>query len=151
MNCIREAENYLRYYRELNQSLGHADRMINQLKRQSAPREVGAVNMDVTGVRAEKPVNTLNQIYQLQRWQEMKERTQVEIDKVEESLKGICLDPGCERYRDILYMWYVEKKDKEAIANEIGYSTRQSVYDIKIKAIRKFAVCLFGVTALQAI
>ncbi|WP_333594382.1 hypothetical protein [Anaerospora hongkongensis] len=150
MNCIREAENYLRYYRELSQSLGHADRMIKQLKQQGAPREVGAVNMDVTGVRAGKPVNTLNQIYQLQRWQEMKERTQEEIEKVEEELSGICLDPGCERYRDLLHMWYVEKKDKETIADELGYSHRQSVYEIKNKAIKKFAVALFGVMALEA-
>lgn len=150
MNCIREAENYLRYYRELRQSIGHAERMIKQLEKQGAPREVGAVNMDVTGVRAGKPINTLNQMYQLQKWQEMRDLTQVEIDKIEEELSGVCLDPGCERYRDILYKWYVEKKDKETIADEIGYSTRKSVYDHKKKAIRKFAVCLFGVTALQA-
>jgi len=150
MNCIREAENYLRYYRELNQSLGHADRMIKQLEQQGAPRKVGAVNMDVTGVRAEKPVNTLNQIYQLQKWQEMKERTQEEIEKVEEELSGICLDPGCERYRDILYMWYVEKKDKETIADETGYS-RRAVFYLKKSAIRKFSVALFGIEALQAI
>lgn len=150
MNCIREAENYLRYYRELNQSLGHADRMINKIKWQSAPRALGAVNMDVTGVRADKPINTLNQMYQLQKWQEMRERTQEEIDGIEVSLQGICLDPGCERYRDILFMWYVEKRDKEDIAECMGYSTRQSVYDIKAKAMRKFAVCLFGVTALEA-
>lgn len=151
MNCIREAENYLRYYRELKQSIRHADRMIAKLTWQGAPKGAGAVNMDVTGIRASKSVNTLNQMYQLLKWQEMRERTQVEIDKVEESLSGICLDPGCERYRDVLVMWYIDKLDKEAIADCMGYSTRQSVYDIKAKAIRKFAVCLFGVTALQAI
>lgn len=150
MNCIREAENYLRYYRELNQSLGHADRMIGKLVSQGWPKDLTAVSMDVTGVRADKPVNTLNQMYQLQKWQEMREQTQEEIDRIEVSLQGICLDPGCDRYRDILFMWYVEKRDKEDIAESMGYSTRQSVYDIKAKAIRKFAVCLFGVTALQA-
>jgi hypothetical protein len=65
MNYIREAENYLRYYRDLQQSIRHANRMIAKLTWQGAPRDAGAVNMDVTGVRASKPVNTLNQIYQL--------------------------------------------------------------------------------------
>ncbi|WP_312516001.1 hypothetical protein [Anaerospora sp.] len=93
MNYIREAENYLRYYRELQQSIRHADRMIVKLTWQGAPRDAGAVDMVVAGVRASKLVNTLNQIYQLQKWQEMRERTQVEIDKVEESLSVICADP----------------------------------------------------------
>jgi hypothetical protein len=151
MNCIREAENYLRYYRELHQSIEHADYMISKLVNQTAPKEVSAVSMDVTGVRAGKPCNTLNQMYQLQMWQEMKNRTLVEIEKVDNVLVSISKDPGCERYKDILYMWYVKKKAKEEIADEIGYSHRQSVYEIRSKAIKKFAVALFGVVALVAI
>ena len=79
MNYIREAENYLRYYRELHQSIEHADYMINKLVKQTAPKGISAVSVDITGVRAGKPVNTLNQIYQLQMWKEMKDRTMVEI------------------------------------------------------------------------
>lgn len=60
----------------------------------------------------------------------MLERTLVEVNKVEESLTFICKDPGCKRYRDILYLWYVEKLDKEEIAEQLGYSHRQSAYDI---------------------
>ncbi|MEN6620604.1 MAG: hypothetical protein ABFD50_03500 [Smithella sp.] len=75
----------------------------------------------------------------------------VEIEKIENSLAGICADPGCERYRDVLYMWYVEKFDKDDIAETLGYSSRQSVYDMRNRAIKKFAVALFGVVALEAI
>jgi DNA-directed RNA polymerase specialized sigma subunit len=84
-------------------------------------------------------------------WQEMKDRTLVEIAKVDSLLNAISQDLGCERYKDILFMWYVEKKPKEYIANEVGYSQRQSVYEIKNKAIKKFAVALFGIVALVAI
>ncbi|QDR80218.1 sigma-70 family RNA polymerase sigma factor [Sporomusa termitida] len=151
MNCIREAENYLRYYRELHQSINHASRMIVRLRMQTAPGVVSAVNIDVTGIRSSKTVNTLNQMYQLQKWQEMKDRTLEEIEKIEEALAGISQAQGCERYRDVLFMWYVERLDKDEIAEKLGYSTRQSVYDMKNKAIRKFAVALFGVIALEAI
>lgn len=151
MNCIREAENYLRYYRELKKSVEHADRMIGQLMRQTAPRMIGAVTMDITGIRTSQPHDTLNQIYQLQKWQEMKELTLNEIGKVDSVLDAICQDSGCERYKEVLVMWYVEKMDKDMIAGKFGYSSRQSVYDMKNKAIRKFAVALFGVTALKAI
>lgn len=151
MNCIREAENYLRYYRELHQSIEHADYMISKLKWQTAPKGMSAVSMDVTGVRAGKPCNTLNQMYQLQMWQEMKQRTLVEIEKIDKVLESISQESGCERYKDILFMWYVEKKCKENIADEVGYSHRQSVYEIRNKAIKKFSVALFGVVALVAI
>lgn len=151
MNCIREAENYLRYYRELQQSINHANRMIGRLKMQTAPGAVSAVNIEVTGIRSSKPVNTLNQLYQLQKWQEMKERTLEEIEKIEEALAGINQAQGCERYRDVLFMWYVERLDKDEIAEKLSYSHRQSAYEVKNKAIKKFAVALFGVVALEAI
>lgn len=152
MDCIREAENYLRYYRELRKSIEHADRMIGQLMWQTAPKTLGAVTMDVTGIRSSQPFDTLNQIFQLQKWQEMRELTLTEMGKVEDVLNTICQDPGCERYKDVLIMWYVEKLEKEDIARSIGYSetSRRIVYEIKTNAIRKFAVALFGVTALQA-
>jgi hypothetical protein len=153
VDCIREAENYLRYYRELTKSIEHADRMIGQLMWQTAPKALGAVTMDVTGVRASRPFDAINQIFQLQKWQEMRELTLIEMAKVEDILNTICLDPGCERYKEILVMWYVQKLEKEDIARSLGYSqtSRRTVYEIKDKAIRKFAVALFGVTALQAI
>ncbi|SDL89693.1 hypothetical protein SAMN04488502_1011120 [Dendrosporobacter quercicolus] len=44
------------------------------------------------------------------------------MGKVEDVLNAICLDPGCERYKDVLIMWYVKKVDKEDIARGIGYS-----------------------------
>ncbi|MDF2571533.1 MAG: hypothetical protein K0R55_3137 [Sporomusa sp.] len=87
MNCIREAENYLRYYREL-QSEHRA--------RRSRDYQVGAIS----------------------RW---------------------------------FFMWYVERLDKEEIAERLGYSSRQSVYDMRNRAIKKFAVALFRVAALEAI
>ncbi|AIF51231.1 hypothetical protein [Pelosinus sp. UFO1] len=151
MDCIKEAENYLRYYRELHQSIEHADYMISKLVNQTAPNDMSAVSMDITGIRAGKPCNTLNQMYQLQVWQEMKERTMEEIAKVDNVLDTISQDTGCEIYRNLLYMWYVEKKVKQKIAEELGYSHKQSVYEIKNKAIKKFAVALFGVSALEAI
>ncbi|MDF2568681.1 MAG: hypothetical protein K0R55_285 [Sporomusa sp.] len=153
MDCIREAENYLRYYRELTKSVEHADRMIGQLTWQTAPKTLGVVTMDVTGVRVSQSHDTLTQIFQLQKWQEMRELTLIEMAKVEDVLNSICQDPGCERYRDVLVMWYVEKMEKEDIARSIGYSetSRRIVYEMKTDAIRKFSVALFGVTALKAI
>jgi hypothetical protein len=55
-------------------------------------------------------VNTLNQMYQLQKWQEMRENTLVELDRIDKELDLICEESGCERYKDILVMWYVGRR-----------------------------------------
>jgi hypothetical protein len=151
VDFIREAENYLLYYRELRKSIEHADWMISQLTWQTAPQGARTAQLEATGIHAGRPVNTLNQLYQLQKWQEIRDRTQVEIEKIDDVLDSICRDPGCEKYRDILVMWYVEKMDKEEIAELLGYSQRQSVYQLRKRATEKFAVSLFGIDALQAI
>lgn len=54
-------------------------------------------------------------------------------------------------YGEVLKMWYVDKLPKEEIAEEVKYSSRQSIYDIKNKAIRKFAIRLFGLEALKMV
>jgi hypothetical protein len=149
MNYIKEAENYLRYYRELYKSVEHAEYMIQRFTYQTCPGEISAVYMEVTGVRAAKPIHTLNQIYQLQKWQEIRDNTLVEIDKIESTLQSICQGPGCERYRDILYMWYVEKLPKWQIAETIGYSDRH-VRRLKQDALKKFIIILFGTVAIAA-
>lgn len=74
----------------------------------------------------------------------------VEIAKVDDVLDSICIDPGCERYKDILFMWYVEKLEKDDIADQSGYS-RRTIFYVKAKAIRKFSISLFGIDALKAV
>jgi len=151
VDCIREAENFLKYYRDLSKSIEYSDRMIKGLMKQTAPKNPTAVVMDITGIRASRAHDTLNQLYAIQKWQEMRELTLVEMEKVEDVLDYIADEPGCEQYKEVLLSWYVERMDKETIARQLGYSSKQSVYDIKNKAIRKFAVTAFGVTALKAV
>ena len=54
------------------------------------------------------------------------------------------------KYGKVLYAWYVKRIPREDIDKEIGYSRRQ-VYNIKDAAIRKFAVRILGIKALNAI
>lgn len=150
MNYIKEAENYLKYYRNLKKSLDHANYMINNFTWLTAPNSIHAVVNDPSGISARKPVNTVEQLYELVRWQEQKKQTQKEIDHIEEILNDMVKEKGCEKYRRVLEMWYVEKEDKEYIAQELNYCTR-NVFRVKEKALEKFAVTLFGIKALKAI
>lgn len=151
MDCIREAENRLWYYRDLLRSVDYAREQIGTLMSIGAPRDTSAVQLDPVGIRASKPHDTLNIMYQLQRWTEIRDKTLAEIEKIDLVLDDISKEPGCERFGDILKMWYVEKMNKDDIANDLGYNQRRSVYELRNRAIKKFAIRIFGLEALQAI
>lgn len=146
MDYIKEAENYLRHYKELKSSIKHAEHEIAKLKWKSRPGEVSAVSNDITGVTADHPGNTLNEMYQLQKWQDVRDESNREIQHVENLLAGME-----EKERKVLEMWYVQRMDKYDIAAEFGYNSKQPVYNTRNIAIKKFAVILFGINALKAI
>lgn len=146
MDYVKEAENYLRHYASLKKSVEHAQYMIERLTYKSRPREVGAAQNDVTGVAAQCPGNTLQEMYELQRWQSVREESLHEIGHIERLLEGMD-----EKERRVLQMWYVEKMNAADVAADFGYDERRSVYNLKGKALKNFSVILFGVSALKAI
>lgn len=145
MDYVKEAEKYLRYYANLKKSVAHAEYMIERLTYKSRPKEVCAVVNDVTGVAAHCPGNTLQEIYELQRWQEVCEKSAREVEHIETLLDGLE-----QKERRILQMWYLERLDKFKIAIEMDCSER-NVFYLKSKAVRNFAVNLFGILALKAL
>jgi hypothetical protein len=150
MNCIREAEKRLIHYRGLEKSLEQIDKDIARIIGRSTPSELNAVAMDVTGVRGGMTEDTLNVLYELKVLSESKKRTEEEIGSIAQTLKDISADKDSRIYGKILYLWYVKRKDKDAMASELGYTVRH-LYRIKDEAIQKFAVQIFGIVALEAI
>lgn len=151
MNYIKEAESYLWYYHDLYRSIENIDRQIARLIAKASPKMISAIRFDETGVKAGHYDDTLNVLFEIQKLTEAKAETQAALAEVEKILEEISQEPGCELYGQVLRKWYIEKVPKEDIASEIGYSSRRSVYEIKNRAIRKFAVRLFGIEALKAV
>lgn len=150
MNYIREAENYLYYYHDLHKSLQQIESQISRLIAKAGPKDISAVCYEqVKANPSPHQDETINVLFQLQKLIENRERTKQELEKIDRILDEISQDPGCELYGEILRKWYIERVPKEDIAEELGYSSRQSIYDLRAKAIRKFAVRLFGIGALE--
>lgn len=150
MDYIREAEKYLYHYRDLEKSLEWQEKEINKLMWQGAPRDISAVYLDgmPKGSIHDETINTL---FKLNMYVGMKKETEEEISKIDEILKDIGSEQGCENYEKVLRMWYIEGKSKEEIAQALNYNSRTSIYEIRNQAIRKFAIRLFGIDALKAI
>lgn len=53
--------------------------------------------------------------------------------------------------REILRLWYIERKSKEDIAAEIQYSSISSLYDLRNRAVADFALLYFGAGATGSI
>lgn len=151
MDYIKEAEKRLLHYRDLEKSLQQLKRDISERILKSGPSELSAVSLDFTGVSSGKVDDTCNMIYEINQLKECYFTTKKEVGKIEMLLADISKDHGCEQYGKLLKLWYVDKVGKEKIKDEMGYSSIQSVYDMKNKSIRKFAIRLFGINALKVI
>lgn len=152
MDYIREAEKVLRHYRDLKYALDNLRHQIEIIIKRYGPSDAKIAQLDETGIKCGHYDNTLNDMFKLQVLSENEKKTAEEIKKIDEILNQIEKEPGCEYYSQVLRLWYIEKVPKEEIAGLIGYSpnSRQSIYNIKDQAIRKFAVMYFGIGALKA-
>ncbi len=150
MNYIQEAEKRLRYYRDLENSITQMNKDVARIIARSSPSELNAVAMDITGIHCSKVDEAYNVLFELQTLRESIERTEQELESIKSILDDISQEPECRHYGRVLYLWYVQRVDREDIAREIGYTSRH-VYRLKDDAIRKFAVRILGIKALDAI
>lgn len=153
MDYVREAEKVLYHYRDLKFALQNLEHQIEKLIFQSAPADAKGANIEITGVKYGYHDDAINTLFKLKVLTENQEKTAAEIKKIDELLDELEKDSDCEYYSQVLRLWYIEKTPKEEIAGLIGYSpnSRQSIYNIKDQAIRKFAIMYFGIGALKAI
>lgn len=151
MNYIKEAENILWHYNDLYKSLENNDKQFAKIISRTGPSDLSAVALDLTGIHSSKTDEAYNVLFELNKLRECKENTAAELSKIDDLLQNISNEKGCELFGAVLRKWYIEKMPKEDIAGETGYSSKQSIYDLRAKAIRKFAVQMFGIEALRAI
>ena len=153
MNYIKEAENILWYYNDLYRSIENMNREIAKIVSRQSPSALNAISLDPTGCHGSGDAddNTYNLMFKIKTLTDSRESTMVELGKLDELLEDISRDPGCELYGRVLQEWYIKRTPKEEIARNIGYSHKRSIYQIKGRAIKKFAVRNFGLDAMRII
>lgn len=153
MNYIKEAENILWYYNDLYRSIENMNREIAKLVSKQGPSALNAIQLEVTGIHGSGDAddNTYNLLFKLKTLSENRAKTIEELEKADKILDEISQESGCELYGQVLKEWYIKRTPKDEIAEQIGYSTRVSVYQIRDRAIKKFAVRHFGLDTLKVI
>lgn len=151
MNYIEEAEKYLKHHNDLYRSLRNMHRERAKLIGKGGPKfykEADYTQPVVTGGLGQE--EAYNLLFKIKVLSDNIAKTEEKIKEIDIILEDISREPGCELYGDILKKWYIIKMPREEIAQEASYCER-NIYKIKDKAIRKFAVNLFGLDAINII
>lgn len=147
IDYFEKAETVLKNYKLLRESLGHIDRRLNRLSMMGAPKPLTAI--DISAVTGTGGMTTEAILKEVAEKQNEKSETVLVIKDIEQALTVIAERKDCSDYRKLLIMWYVDELDKEKIINILGYSSRQSAYSHRNKALRKFAIAFFGAKAMN--
>ena len=65
-------------------------------------------------------------------------------------IKGI-IDQLKDEYKKLVVLWYLEKKPKEAVMEELYIQSLSTVYDLRNRAVAEFALLYFGGSTLGSI
>lgn len=150
MDFIHEAEKKLWHYKDMKRSLEWQEKEISKLKWEGYPSGCSAILYDGMPKGGNKD-EAVNIAFKIKMYMDMVESTEAELKEIDKVLEEISQDKGCERYGEILRLWYIEGLPKEKIMEQIDLNSLSYIYELRDKAIRKFAVSIFGFEALKAI
>ena len=139
INYFEAAEKTLRARGLLETALGNLERKKERILRYGAPSEYPSADMSkpYTGV---KFVNDA--------LADCLELAEVMREKVEE-IDGVLAQMDEDDAR-ILRLWYIERKSKDEITEAVCYSSTSSLYDLRNKALVRFALLYFGAGAMPS-
>lgn len=152
MNYIQEAERIMKDYRKLIDSVKNMKKRKNILSMRGVPSENTQANYSKEKTSGNKYANdTINELCEISQLNIQIKETEAEIQFISEILKQIKLEN--ETLEKFLKLRYIEMPQVQLkkIAAEIGYSedSNHTIYEIKNKALREFAIRYFGVHALK--
>ena len=139
MNYIKESEEILKNHRKLNTSLNNLYYRRNKIIKSGFPRELMGTSYDKPDVQhMDYSESTIN---------ETKEEMQL-VDDILEQIKKE--DEILEKFIKLKYITEYKKSMRE-IAKKLHYSenSNHTIYDIRKKALKEFAVLYFGVRGIK--
>ena len=129
----------------LETALGNLERKKERILRYGAPSEYPSADMSKPYTGAKSVNDALADCLELA---EVMREIQVTRDKVEE-IDDVLAQMDEDDAR-ILRLWYIERKSKDEITEAVCYSSTSSLYDLRNKALVRFALLYFGAGAMPS-
>lgn len=148
MDYVKEAEGYLRSYTDLTEAVENLENELDFLEEELT----GAKAIDYSGMPggggASLPDDRLvNLLYKKQIKEKSLELTKKKIDHIDLVLSQLSIGEGNEQDEKVLRKFFIDNLRGQALEKEFTVSERH-VYRMKGKAIRRFAIQIFGIKGL---
>ena len=143
INYFDAAENTLRGRGFLDSALKNLERRKERIVQHGSPAGYPSPDFSKPYASTSAVNDTLAECLEVVREIKATEEKIQEIDAVISQLG--------EAERDIIRLWYIERKSKEEIAAAVNYASATSVYDLRNKAVAEFALRYFGAGALPSV
>ena len=146
MNYFKAAEQVLSSIPTLKRALENLQKREQRLIEQGKPREPGDIDYNKPFTDSHYVSDTLNELLELSECSKNIAETQRKLVELEN-----IIDQLNEEYKKVVVLWYVEKRSKEAIMEELYVESLTTVYNIRNKAVAEFALLYYGASALPSI
>jgi len=146
MNYFKAAEQVLGSIPTLKRALENLQKREQRLIEQGKPREPGAIDYNKPFTDSHYVSDTLNELLELSECSKNIAETQRKLAELEN-----IIDQLNEEYKKVVVLWYVEKRSKEAIMEELYVESLTTVYNLRNKAVAEFALLYYGASALPSI
>ena len=147
MSYYDDAVKRLYHYRNLCRSVKSMQRDLDRLVTGSMPHGLKAVDPEAVRVTGGAVDSVIETMYQISRYRSMIEATMREIVEIERALDDISEGENAV-FKPLLQAWYVERLPVDSVCDRVNFS-HAYVYRLRDKAIKHFAVRLFGIDALD--
>ena len=146
MNYFKAAEQVLGSIPTLKRALENLQKREQRLIEQGKPREPGAIDYNKPFTDSHYVSDTLNELLELSECSKNIAETQRKLSELENIINQLN-----EEYKKVVVLWYVEKRSKEAIMEELYVESLTTVYNLRNRAVAEFALLYYGASALPSI
>lgn len=143
INYFTEAEKTLRARGYLDAALANLERRKDRIISRGGPSEYPAPDFSKPYASTSSINDALSDCLELAEVMREIKETEEERDEIDRVLEQLADDD-----REIVTLWYIERKSKDEIAAAVNYASATSVYDLRNKAVAQFALLFFGAGAL---
>ncbi|MBQ6757050.1 MAG: DUF1492 domain-containing protein [Oscillospiraceae bacterium] len=146
INYFAEAEKTLRARGYLESALGNLTRRRERIISESAPSGYPSPDFSKPYASTSAVNDALSacvELAEVEREVALTKKTIAEVDTVLGQLE--------EADARLLRLWYIERKSKDEIAEEVVYTSASTIYDLRNKAVAQFALLYFGAGALASV
>ncbi len=145
INYFQEAERILSNRGPLEGALLNLERRRQRVINASAPSGYPSIDFTQPYTSTSRAGDALSECLELAEIMREIATTQEVIDEIDSIIGQLSTEDA-----ELLRAWYIKRLSKEDIAESLNYASATTIYDLRNKAVSRFAILYFGGGALAS-